>query len=70
MLDTLDLFSYFCQKIGEIPTLLNLQLSSAIKLRQNINKHSDITLSLIKCATYKGKMEPINSVNNQNNKNL
>ena len=40
MLDTLDLFSYFCQRVAEIPNMLHLQLASVVKLRQNINKHS------------------------------
>lgn len=68
MLDTLDLFSYFCQRVAEIPNMLHLQLASVVKLRQNINKHSEITLSLIKCASYKGKMEM--GAPNASNKNI
>lgn len=57
MLDTLDLFSYFCQRMGEMAGMLHLQLASAVKLRQSINKHSEITLSLLKCQSYKGKLD-------------
>ena len=40
MLDTLDLFGYFCQRMGELAGMLHMQLASAVKLKQNINKHS------------------------------
>ena len=48
-MDTLDLFNYFSVKLGELPNQLHIFQTSIIKLRQNINKHSEITLSLLKC---------------------
>jgi hypothetical protein len=60
LLDTLDLFAYFCQRMGEVAGLLHMQLAAAVKLRQSINKHSEITLSLLKCAGYQGKLDSMN----------
>jgi|LakMenEpi03Aug12_release.lakeMendotaPanAssembly.Ray.scaffolds.fasta_scaffold497879_2 hypothetical protein len=72
MLDTLDLFGYFCQRMGELAGMLHMQLASAVKLKQNINKHSEITLSLLKCQAYKGNIDqkPNNSKNVEQLNNL
>lgn len=67
MLDTLDLFSYFCQRLGELAGMLHLQLAGALKLRQSINKHSEITLSLLKCQGYKGKLDQMASTSSSKN---
>lgn len=66
MLDTLDLFGYFCQRMGEMANMLHMQLAAAVKLRQSINKHSEITLSLLKCSGYKGKLDSMNGGSNKN----
>ena len=49
LMETLDLFNYFSVKLGELPTQLHIFQANIMKLRQNINKHSEITLSLLKC---------------------
>lgn len=48
-METLDLFNSFCMKLGELPNSLHIFQTNINKLRQNINKHSEITLSLLKC---------------------
>lgn len=67
MLDTLDLFSYFCQRLGELAGMLHLQVAGALKLKQSINKHSEITLSLLKCQGYKGKLDQMASSSSSKN---
>jgi hypothetical protein len=49
LIEALDLFYFFCQKLGDIPNRIHILQSNLGKLKQNINKHSEITLSLVRC---------------------
>ena len=51
VIETLDMFYFFCQKLAEIPTSLHILEVNLGKLKQNISKHSEITLTLVKCGT-------------------
>ena len=49
LIESFDLFYYFCQKLADIPNRIYILQVNLVRLKQNISKHSEITLSLVRC---------------------
>ncbi len=54
-MEALDLFNYFCQKLADIPNRIHILEVNLSKLKQTIIKHSEITLTLVRC----GNLTPV-----------